>query len=170
VASGSAIHPHKFGAVSAELARVDTLLHDAQLLGALDVGNMRVAPIPVSLGVILAEAVSYARTLPGQHPIHWPQTLRARVWADPERIVQVLRNLLSNAAKYSPNGSPIEITVNRVGDRLRIAVSDHGPGVHPNDTGWIFGYPMATASRSSGSWRVSATTRERSRPSLCSPP
>jgi two-component system, OmpR family, sensor histidine kinase KdpD len=47
-------------------------------------------------------------------------------------IVQVLHNLLDNAAKYSPPGSPITVNIQETADQLQIAVTDHGSGV-PND-------------------------------------
>jgi len=50
------------------------------------------------------------------------------VLADPERIGQVLRNLLSNAAKYSPEGTPIELRVIGKQGRVRLEVAGRGPG------------------------------------------
>jgi signal transduction histidine kinase len=51
----------------------------------------------------------------------------------------VLRNLLSNAAKYSPAGALIELRARRSEeDRVRIEVADHGQGVHPDDVVRIF--------------------------------
>jgi signal transduction histidine kinase len=62
-----------------------------------------------------------------------------KVVADRERIGQVLRNLLSNAAKYSPEGVPIELRAKREQeDCVRIEVADHGPGIHPDDRARIF--------------------------------
>ena len=58
--------------------------------------------------------------------------------ADPERIGQVLRNLLSNAAKYSPEGTPIELRVIDKKGRVRLEVADRGPGIHPDDVTRIF--------------------------------
>jgi signal transduction histidine kinase len=43
--------------------------------------------------------------------------------------LQVLANLLSNAAKHSPRGGTVEICVQRAGDWLRVAVTDHGRGI-----------------------------------------
>jgi signal transduction histidine kinase len=56
----------------------------------------------------------------------------------PERIGQVLRNLLSNAAKYSPEDTPIELRVIGKEGRIRIEVADHGQGIHPDDVPRIF--------------------------------
>jgi signal transduction histidine kinase len=55
----------------------------------------------------------------------------ARVFAHPVRLRQVLLNLLSNAAKYAPAQSTVEVEITRVGDVVRVCVLDRGPGVHP---------------------------------------
>ena len=51
--------------------------------------------------------------------------------ADRQRIAQVLNNLLSNAAKSSPESSPVRVAAARDGDEVAISVSDAGPGVSP---------------------------------------
>jgi PAS domain S-box-containing protein len=55
----------------------------------------------------------------------------ARIRADADRLTQVLENLLSNAAKYSPHGATVRVVVSRCGDALRVAVVDRGPGIDP---------------------------------------
>jgi len=51
-----------------------------------------------------------------------------QIQADPTRLVQVFDNILNNARKYAPD-SPITITVDRQGDRIRIGIRDYGPGI-----------------------------------------
>lgn len=51
------------------------------------------------------------------------------VWIDPARITQAMLQLADNAAKYSPDGSAIEIGYSLQPDTLRVWVSDHGPGI-----------------------------------------
>jgi len=51
------------------------------------------------------------------------------VFADAERINQVVTNLLSNAAKYSPDGETVEVSILKKNDRIRLEVRDHGPGI-----------------------------------------
>jgi len=53
----------------------------------------------------------------------------AKVEIDADRMIQVITNLLSNAAKFSPKGDVVTISVRRVEGRLRIAVTDRGPGI-----------------------------------------
>jgi signal transduction histidine kinase len=51
------------------------------------------------------------------------------VEVDPERLIQVLTNLLSNATKYSPPGGTVRVWGERLGDALRVNVRDDGPGI-----------------------------------------
>jgi len=53
----------------------------------------------------------------------------AKVNIDSDRFIQILTNLLTNAAKFSPSGEDIIVSVSRCGNFIRIAVKDYGPGV-----------------------------------------
>lgn len=53
----------------------------------------------------------------------------AQVVVDAQRLHQVLANLLSNAAKFSPEGAQVDIGMHCIGDKVRVTVTDHGPGV-----------------------------------------
>lgn len=52
-----------------------------------------------------------------------------RIFADADRITQVVTNLLSNAAKYAPRGDTVEVAISQHDDRVRVAVTDHGSGI-----------------------------------------
>jgi signal transduction histidine kinase len=60
------------------------------------------------------------------------------VFGDRRRLEQALLNLVSNAQKYSPPGSTIEITVDAVDHEIRWSVSDEGPGIPPADRARLF--------------------------------
>ena len=60
------------------------------------------------------------------------------VMADHERCIQVLVNLLSNAIKHAPAGSQIEVSAEREGTMMAIAVRDHGPGIPAHKVDSIF--------------------------------
>ena len=53
-------------------------------------------------------------------------------------VEQALVNLLDNALKYTPPGSPVEIAALADGDRLTVRISDRGPGVHREDLDRLF--------------------------------
>ena len=57
---------------------------------------------------------------------------------DPVLVVQVLVNLLDNAVKYSPSGSPVTLSARETAGRLEVAVIDQGSGVQPDDLSRIF--------------------------------
>jgi len=50
-------------------------------------------------------------------------------WVDPDRFLQVVTNLLSNAAKFSPAGGMVDVVLGHRGDRVRVSVIDRGPGI-----------------------------------------
>ena len=59
-------------------------------------------------------------------------TAAAEVYADPDRLVQVITNLLSNAIKASPPGAEVVIAISEREQNVRLAIRDHGPGI-PRD-------------------------------------
>jgi PAS domain S-box-containing protein len=61
-----------------------------------------------------------------------------RIDGDPERLAQVVDNLLTNAAKYSGEGTRIVVRATREGDRVRLSVRDQGVGIAPDMLGLIF--------------------------------
>ncbi|MGH2795056.1 MAG: ATP-binding protein [Actinomycetota bacterium] len=74
-----------------------------------------------------------------------PRTIRSHVeedlpdaLADPMRLRQILGNLLSNARKFSPPGSTIDVRCRRDGDRIAISVADEGRGIPQDELGRIF--------------------------------
>jgi PAS domain S-box-containing protein len=62
----------------------------------------------------------------------------ARVCVDRRRVLQVMTNLLSNAAKFSPEGAAVEVTMLDQGTQVRVGVHDRGPGIPPSFHARIF--------------------------------
>jgi signal transduction histidine kinase/DNA-binding NarL/FixJ family response regulator len=124
--------------IRSETSMLATLVDDMQTAGAVERTDFATQPHLVPLNVLLTDATAFARTLPGDHPLTTAIETYARVVADPERIGQVLRNLLNNAAKYAPPGTPIELRAVHRGEHVRIEVADHGYGIHPDDMPRIF--------------------------------
>ena len=125
-------------AIQAEADLLDSLVDDVQTIAGIDRAEFVVRRRPVPVNALLADAVAFAEGLPGSRPVTAEVPEHCRVLADPERIGQVLRNLMSNAAKYSPPGSTIALRARRHDDRMRIEVADRGCGVHPDDRARIF--------------------------------
>jgi signal transduction histidine kinase len=60
------------------------------------------------------------------------------VIADPDRLMQVVANLLSNAAKFTRPGTMVDVRAGKKGDRVRISVRDHGQGIPDEYKGILF--------------------------------
>ena len=60
------------------------------------------------------------------------------LWADPDRLMQVVTNLISNAAKFSPQGEAVRVSAEATDFDVRILIQDRGPGVPPEFRSRIF--------------------------------
>jgi signal transduction histidine kinase len=58
--------------------------------------------------------------------------------ADPSAVERIVVNLLSNAAKYSPPGTTVEVAVSRLATKAVLEVTDRGPGIPPEERERIF--------------------------------
>jgi PAS domain S-box-containing protein len=106
---------------------VDDLLDMDKLLS----GHIRLDLVETALRPLLQESVRLTRGLEPQYGVRIeleaPRDLHVLV--DPDRMHQVLANLLSNAAKFSPTGGSIFLRLRDDGDKARIEVEDQGPGI-----------------------------------------
>lgn len=109
-----------------DLAGLLDTLEDARdvRLGTI---SLNVEPLP--LPALVESVVEAMRPQLAPHPVHVTTTGRADVIADDPRLRQVVRNLVSNAAKFSPPTATIDVSVRREDGRVRVSVRDHGPGV-----------------------------------------
>jgi signal transduction histidine kinase len=127
-----------------ELDALAALIRDVELASRVDGADFRLDAGPVSVAALLETAEAYLHTFAGAgRPVvvDADTAVASRVVvADPERIGQVLRNLLDNAVKFSPPSAPVELrAVPGVSDdRVRLEVVDQGPGIPVDEVGRIF--------------------------------
>ena len=116
------------------------LIGDLLDQGRIETGTLSVSLEPAEVAGLVDQARSTFLTGGGGHTvsIDLPEDL-PRVMADPGRIVQVLNNLFSNAARHSPESSPIRVAAERDGVHVAISVSDEGRGVPPERLPHLFG-------------------------------
>ena len=124
--------------IEIEVEALRSLIKDVQAASAVEGDHFTIQSRPTLVATLLADAAVFAQVLAGDHPVTIEDASPAVVLADPERIGQVLRNLLTNAAKYTPPGTPITLRALRQGDRVRIEVADQGPGIDQEDLPHIF--------------------------------
>jgi PAS domain S-box-containing protein len=130
--------------------RLGRLINDILDMEKIESGKMGFRLSPLELMPLVEQAVegnrAYAEAYGTELRI-MAAVPDARVWADADRILQVMANLLSNAAKFSPRGRVVEIAVARLDGRLRVAVTDYGKGISPAFRPQIFGkFAQADAS------------------------
>lgn len=94
------------------------------------IGRLTIARQPLDLCALARELVEELQPALERHRLQLACGAEPLViLGDPARIEEVLRNLLQNAIKYSPEGGPVGITLARVGERASLAVSDQGIGI-----------------------------------------
>ena len=108
------------------------LISDLLDAGRIDSGTLSVAPEPSEVAVLVERARNTFLSGGGRHAVllDVPGGL-PRVRADRRRIVQVLNNLFSNAAKHAPESSPIRVAALHENGHVAVSVSDEGRGVAP---------------------------------------
>lgn len=125
----------------AEAARMGFLLDDLLLLARLDAAEVE-APLRLAEADLVELVDQAADAFRASHPgrpltlIPGPERLPLRI--DPQRIRQVLDNLLTNAAVHTPAGTPVTVEVEHAGPVARVRVVDEGPGVPAADRERVF--------------------------------
>jgi len=97
-------------------------------------GNVQLSPRLMSLGPLLTLAVESITPTAEAKGVSISTSLGpapAQVWADHDRLQQVLWNLLSNAVKFTSSGGRVEVTMITEGSEVRIDVADTGNGIAP---------------------------------------
>ena len=128
-----------FRIIDEQANHMDGLIGDLLDAGRIDAGTLSVSPDPAEVTTLVDQARNTFLSSGGRHSvlIDLPPDL-PQVLVDRQRIVQVLNNLLTNAAKYAPETSPIQITAVRDGTHVSLSVSDEGRGVAPERLPFLF--------------------------------
>ena len=128
-----------FRIIDEQADHMSGLIADLLDAGRIDSGTLSVAPAPAEMGALVEQARNTFLSGGARHTvlINLAPDL-PRVMADPRRIVQVLNNLLSNAARYSPESAPIRVSAVRDGVHVALSVTDEGQGVAPERLAHLF--------------------------------
>ncbi|HEX5988846.1 MAG TPA: HAMP domain-containing sensor histidine kinase [Solirubrobacterales bacterium] len=117
------------------------LLNDLLDLARSDVGRLAIQPQPTEVAPLVEDVVRTmrAQTEAGNQSLSedLPPGLPP-IYVEPDRIRQILVNLLTNAHEYSPEGASIAVTARPVGAEVEISVSDDGQGIPEDQIGRIF--------------------------------
>jgi signal transduction histidine kinase len=137
-AMGDAIALEDLRFARGQVRRIAQLVGDLLDTARIDTGRLALRMAPLDLCALVQETVETFRRghaqrivcdLPASPLVHT---------ADGERLASVLSNFLDNAAKYSPERAPIQVRMSLAAERVRIEVTDHGPGIRAEDRERIF--------------------------------
>ena len=115
------------------------LINDLLTVDRLEAGSLQLRKKDVDLATLASQAVESVAPLAKLKNVELvSDAVHQIVQADPERLVQVMVNLLSNAIHFSPHNSMVELRAAVEGKDVRVSVRDQGPGVVPDAQGKLF--------------------------------
>jgi PAS domain S-box-containing protein len=132
--------------------RLDRLTNDLLDVARLRLGLLPLRPERLDLAALTRDVVErHAERAAETHRVIVEAAAPCPVEADPDRIEQVLVNLIENALKYSPTGGTVRVTVEPDADGTRVSVTDEGIGLPEGATDAIFApFGRATNAAESG--------------------
>jgi len=133
-----AVEPARLASLVDDLKHLSTLINDLQELAVAEAGQLRYELLPLDLAALVEAEAAHARVLlnPGVQ-LRVDAVGPAIVTGDGRRLSQVMRNLLSNAARHTAEGH-VEVTVATVDDSVIVRVADTGEGIADDDLPHIF--------------------------------
>jgi two-component system sensor histidine kinase KdpD len=123
--------------VNEETDRLHRIVSEAIQMARLDAGKVSLRRGPHPLHEILTGALADLKMNASRLRLDIPDRLPT-LFVDGELITQAIKQLLDNADRYSPPGSPIAVSASVVQDSVMVSVADSGPGVTPGEQSRIF--------------------------------
>lgn len=123
-----------------ESMRMNNLVSDLLELSKLEAADSHVEPISVNLISVVEKAMDRVRPVAERRQIrmHLVDAPQVTVWAEPDMLLQVFLNLLSNAVHYSLDNSDVFVTWDILIDRAKVHVRDRGVGIPTESLGRVF--------------------------------
>jgi two-component system phosphate regulon sensor histidine kinase PhoR len=121
--------------------RMERLVRDLLRLARIEAGQETLDRLPCSLDGLLAAVETDLAAILSTKRLRLERSIApeaATLQGDPNKLQDVLRNLIENAANYSPEGGRIAVSAAAAEGRLRLRVADEGPGIPPADLQRVF--------------------------------
>ncbi|HYR35768.1 MAG TPA: PAS domain-containing sensor histidine kinase [Burkholderiales bacterium] len=122
--------------------RLLDLINDILDIEKIESGKLTLVPEVIRVDELVREAMVLNKGFGDRFKVRFEprgELVTREVTADRKRLLQVMTNLLSNAAKFSPEGEVVEITTEELAGQLRVGVHDRGPGIPEAFRSRIFG-------------------------------
>ena len=125
----------QLGLAAHQATRLERLVNELLDVSRVRAGKLDLRPEPADLAAIVGEAVEEQRQINPTRTLVFasPAGVRVPVWADADRIGQVVTNYLTNALKYSPAARPVTVGLDVDEQQARVWVRDQGPGLPPEE-------------------------------------
>lgn len=120
--------------------RLLLLINDILDIEKIESGKMKFNFAAIDINEVIELCIKQNKGLADKYQVNFNYTNSTlpKVTADKDRIIQVLNNLISNAAKFEPDGGTIEITSAANDDKVCVTITDHGIGIPNEFKGKIF--------------------------------
>lgn len=122
---------------SKSIDKIGRLIDDLLNVTRMNEGQLRLNKEPFSIAEMLSECCTHVRAT-GKHELILQGEDGLMIYADEDRIEQVMVNLVDNAVKYAPASVNIYLIVEKAGDFAKISVKDGGPGISPDKRDDLF--------------------------------
>ncbi|WP_288219221.1 cell wall metabolism sensor histidine kinase WalK [uncultured Acidaminococcus sp.] len=133
--------PDKLFSMQEEVMRLTRLVGDLRDLSLAQVHRLELHLQPVDLDEKVERAADMLEPLLEEKKLRFVKELAPGLPArqlDPDRLNQILYNLITNAIRYTHSGTSILLKTEPAGDRVRLTIADEGPGITPEDLDHIF--------------------------------
>jgi signal transduction histidine kinase len=131
--------PEQLATMLRQVERLARLVEQLLDLSRLESGTVPLQPRRFEVASMLEDVVDELRAVPGSSAVTvLVDEPGLSAHADPERLHQVVANLVHNAVRHSPSDGTVEVTARRRGTGVEIAVSDDGPGIPATESQRVF--------------------------------
>ncbi|MDO8531867.1 MAG: ATP-binding protein [Dehalococcoidia bacterium] len=133
--------PREVASLHEEVMLLARLVADLRTLSLADAGQLELRREPVDLAAVAQRVVRAMRAQSEGKGVALTLDLQSgglSALADPDRVVQVMENLLSNAIRHTPTGGRVDVRVSARDGQVRLTVADSGPGIPSDDLPHVF--------------------------------
>ena len=125
--------------VGQQVGRLDRLVRDILNTARIEAGELDLQAEPFSLLPVMRQVVQQVQAGASDRSFHLPtKPGLPMAFADRDRVLEVLANLLDNAVKYSEPGKPVALDIRADDKEIVVSVRDWGPGLPPDDLQRVF--------------------------------
>ncbi|WP_370314572.1 ATP-binding protein [Thalassolituus sp.] len=122
-----------------QVVSLSLLVDDLLLLARAEINQLRLYPDTIRVDALIENQLDHwQRKFPQREFQFTRPEAETRIYADEQRLQQILTVLLDNATRYSPADTPVDVTLTEKDKWVELRVRDYGEGISPSDVQYIF--------------------------------